>query len=74
LRAEEQRWEQTRYLASVIQSGFDGLRADLKAADQRLNELERVQREALEQSTEAAALVRSLRRNPLFRIWRRLFG
>ncbi len=74
LRAEEQHWEQVRYLASVIQSGFDGLRADLKATEKHLNELERVQREALEQSTEAAALVRSIRRNPLYRAWRRLFG
>jgi SAM-dependent methyltransferase len=74
LRAEEQRWEQVRYLASVIQSGFDALHADLKSTEKRLSELERLQREALEQSTEAAALVRSLRRNPAYRIWRRLFG
>ncbi len=71
LRAEEQRWEQTRYLASVIESGFDGIQAELKAAETRL---EGIQRQALEQSTEAAALVRSIRRNPLYRLWRRFFG
>ncbi|MDH5200970.1 MAG: class I SAM-dependent methyltransferase [Candidatus Bathyarchaeota archaeon] len=71
LRAEEQRWEQTRYLASVIGSGFDGIQAELKAAEARL---EGIQRQALEQSTEAAALVRSIRRNPLYRVWKRFFG
>ncbi len=73
-RAEEQRWEQIRYLASVIRSGFDGVHADLKATEARLEELARMQLQALEQSTEAASLARALRRNPLYRIWKRLFG
>lgn len=71
LRAEEQRWEQTRYLASVVGSGFDAIQAELKATGDRL---EGIQRQALEQSTEAAALVRAMKRNPLYRFWRRLFG
>ena len=73
LRAEEQRWEQVRYLSAVIRSGFDGIHADLKAAEARLEALERIQRQTLEQSTDAAALTRAMRRNPLFRIWRRIF-
>lgn len=71
LRAEEQRWEQTRYLASVVRSGFDAIHAELKATGAQL---EGIQRQALEQSTEAAALVRAMKRNPLYRFWRWLFG
>jgi len=73
LRAEEERWEQARYLAAVVESGLDRVRADLKATEQRLDKLERVQQQALDQSTEAAALVRSLKRNPLYGLWRRIF-
>jgi SAM-dependent methyltransferase len=72
-RAEEARWEQTRYLASVVRSGFDAMHADLKETRDRLALLEEVQRRALEESTDAAAFTRAVRRNPLYRIWRRLF-
>jgi SAM-dependent methyltransferase len=74
VRAEEQRWEQIRYLASVIRSGFDGVHADLKATQARVEELGRIQLQALEQSREAASLARALRRNPLYRVWKRFFG
>ena len=82
LRAEERGWQQMRYVAAVIGSGLDTIRAELKAmrADQRraearlearLEALQRTQLESLEQSTEAAALARVVRRSPLGRLWRR---
>ncbi|MEX0785055.1 MAG: methyltransferase domain-containing protein [Dehalococcoidia bacterium] len=73
-RAEERSWEQVRHLASVSEAGIDAVRAELLALQQRQQELERLQQQALEQSTEAAAIVRSLKRNPLYRLWRRLFS
>lgn len=66
-----QGWEQARYLASVLRSGFDGMRAELREVSQRLQELEHLQRESLAQSTEAAALVRNMKRSPVYRLWRR---
>ncbi len=67
LSAAEIQWEQTRYLGAVIGAGFDSLNASLKGIDERLNNLERLQRETLEQSSEAAAISRALKRNPLLR-------
>lgn len=74
LRAEEQRWEQVRYLASVIGAGFDGVRAELKQLEDRIVELKRLQDEVYVQSADAAALTRAVRRFPLYSLWRRFFG
>jgi SAM-dependent methyltransferase len=82
LRNEEQRWEQTRYLASAIRSALDAVGADYKVAQARievklesgLQELAKVQQEALAESREAASLARAVKRNPLLRLLRRLLG
>ena len=80
LRTEEQRWEQTRYLASAISPALDAVGADYKVAQARievklesgLRELAKVQQEALAESREAASLARAVKRNPLLRLLRRL--
>lgn len=72
-RSEDQRWAQARHLASVMESGFDAMHADLKSLSDRLTHLERTQQQALEQSTEAAAITRALKGNPLYRLWRQIF-
>ena len=72
-RSEERSWAQVRHLASVMESGFDATRADLKTLSDRLTHLERTQQQALEQSTEAAAITRALKGNPLYRLWRQVF-
>ena len=82
LRAEEQRWEQTRYLASELRSALDAIGAEHKVAQARLEvkleaglqEVASIQREILAESREAASLSRAVKRNPLLRVLRRLFG
>lgn len=82
LRAEEQRWEQTRYLASELRSALDAIGAEHKVAQARLEvkleaglqELASIQREVLAESKEAASLSRAVKRNPLLRMLRRLLG
>lgn len=55
-----------------MESGFDAMHADLKSLSDRLTYLEQTQQQALEQSTEAAAITRALKGNPLYRLWRRI--
>jgi hypothetical protein len=69
--AGESTWEQARYVSATLGASIDGLRADLKDVRQRLQEVERVQRETLKQSTEAAAISRAVKRTPLGRFWKR---
>jgi len=72
--AEDPGWQQTRYLASIMEAGFDRLHADIKDTEARLAELRYVQQQTLEQSAEAAALARAVKRNPLFALWKRIAG
>lgn len=82
LRAEEQRWEQVRHLASAISSALDAVGAEYKVAQARLEvkleaglqELASIQREVLDESREAASLARAVKRNPLLRLWKRVSG
>lgn len=92
LRAEEQRWEQVRYLAATIRSGLDALQAEQRMATARmearlesqaqlevrlqmqLQALERLEKDILNQSTEAASLARAVKENPLYRAWKRRRG
>ena len=72
--AEDPGWQQARYLASLMEAGFDRLHADIKDTEARLAELRYVQQQTLEQAGEAAGLVRAVKRNPLYALWRRLSG